>query len=260
MAELTVLNFIDRIKRMPPKARGKLTAEELINLIIQLPDDIAEPNQPILQSVNDLMATVTQFQQTQTQFQQTLFQHTQQIQNLQEANDKTNRVNGELAVECTKLSTENSDMKAQIEGIETYLRVNNIEISGLDDPIFDEESQDLETVEQQIINCINNIDEEVEISSDDIDICHELPGRNGGKTHIVRFVQRTVKDSVIKARKKRENRDYKFRNKAIFVNEHLTLNNKNLFNLAKEKKMQKVTNFCGHAMDEFLFAKMKIRL
>ena len=50
MAELTPENFVSRIKAMAPRERGKLLKDDLINLILQLP----ELSAPSLESFNAL--------------------------------------------------------------------------------------------------------------------------------------------------------------------------------------------------------------
>ena len=54
--------------------------------------------------------------------------------------------------------------------------------------------------------------------------------------HVVRFVSRKAKEMIIRAKKVVSNRDYAFRGNAIYINEHLTSLNKQLFRDAKAKK------------------------
>ena len=44
MAELTVDNFVSIIKSMSPSKRNKITKDDLLNLILQLPDSPSLPS------------------------------------------------------------------------------------------------------------------------------------------------------------------------------------------------------------------------
>ena len=210
---------------MQPRERNKIDSKVLINFIIQLPDDACSDHSARLdKTINDVMSKFAHIQQT-------ALEHTQEIQKLKEENARLSTVTSELSIECTNLSTETINLREQLDGVETYLRVNNIEISGLDDPVNENE-----TVEGLILECLNGLNPETPLTPNDIDICHELPQRNGGKNHVVRFVSRKTKFMAIDAKKKPANRQYTFRTKPIYINEHLTPKNKHLFMLAKEKK------------------------
>ena len=87
-----------------------------------------------------------------------------------------------------------------------------------------------------ILKCLNGLNPTSPVTAKDIDISHELPKRRGGKTHVIRFLSRKTKIMLLTAKKDPGNRNYKFRSKSIFINEHLTAFNKNLFRLAKVKK------------------------
>ena len=145
------------------------------------------------------------------------------------------RINAELSKESTRIVHENIELKVQIDGIEQYLRINNLEISGLE-PLRDPQSNQMESEEQLILDCLNGLQPTTPVTTNDIDISHELPKRGGGKTHVVRFVSRKTKNTILNAKKDIRNRNYKFRENSIFINEHLTTFNKNLFRLAKIKK------------------------
>ena len=52
------------------------------------------------------------------------------------------------------------------------------------------------------------------------------------------FRDKTIYINIImEAKKERNNRHYTFRDKTIYINDHLTPNNKHLFALAKQKKI-----------------------
>ena len=56
----------------------------------------------------------------------------------------------------------------QMDSTDQYLRINNSEIVGLDNP------GENETVENLILECLNGLNPENEVVSADIDICHAL--------------------------------------------------------------------------------------
>ena len=225
MDNLTLDNFITQIKMMQPRERNKIDKNILINLIVQLPDDAGSNHSDTLnKTMNDVMTKFAHIQQT-------ILEHTQEIQKLKEDNIKLSRITSEISKDCTILTTENVALKEQLDGVETYLRINNIEIAGLSDPVNDTES-----VEAVVLDCLNGLNPDTAITPKDIDICHELPQRNGGKNHVVRFISRKTKLMIIDAKKRPINRQYQYRNNNIYINEHLTSKNKHLFMLAKEKK------------------------
>ena len=124
-----------------------------------------------------------------------------------------------------------SEVKREINSIEQYLRVNNLEIVGLPEPGNDE------TEEQLMINTFNALPElGTEITSEDIDISHPLPSnrRDNKKVVVCRFVSRKSKFDILEAKKRL--RKFKFRGNEIFINEHLSPINRSVFGLAAEKK------------------------
>ena len=226
MQTLTVDNFVKKIKDMPPRDRNKLELNGLIDLIVQLPEA------PIQ---NDITTKLTEMQQAIANIQRIALDNSQEIIHLKEDNLRLSRVNGELSKESTRIVNENMELKIQIDGIEQYLRVNNLEISGIE-PLRDPQTNQLEPEEQLILECLNGLQPTTPVTTKDIDISHELPKRGGGKTHVIRFVSRKTKDMILTAKKNNANRNYKFRERSIYINEHLTTFNKNLFRLAKIKK------------------------
>ena len=131
-----------------------------------------------------------------------------------------------------------------MDSTDQYLRINNLEIVGLDNP------GENESVENLILECLNGLNLENEVVSADIDICHALPSKkhNDQKTHIVRFISRKSKSNILSVNKEQRNRLYRFRNGKIFINEHLTPTNKHLFALAKQKKNAASSNTYGLEM------------
>ena len=73
----------------------------------------------------------------------------------------------------------------------------------------------------------------------DINICHEIPSkrRDGKRVVICKFMTRKSKLALMKAKKGLSN-PLKYGNNIIFVNEHLSPNNRRLFALASAKKRE----------------------
>ena len=222
MNTLNVNNFIDKIKAMEERDLQKLEINGLIELILQLP--ITPPP----------TSDIIKIQETIAEIREISLRNSQEIISLKDDNLRINRINKELSVEVTRLTTENIDLKSQLDGVDQYLRINNLEISGLSDPITDETNR-TEPLEDVLLECLNGLNLDVPITSKDIDTSHELPRREG-KTHVIRFLSRKSKDAILRAKKDPRNHSYKFRGDDIYVNEHLTGRNKNLFRLAKIKK------------------------
>ena len=130
-----------------------------------------------------------------------------------------------------KLKIRIQKTKYYINSIEQYLRVNNLEIVGLPEPGVNESNEDI------IIEALNTLNDlENKLSSADIDISHPIPSKRRDKKRVsvVRFLSRKSKFDVLAAKK--QMRNFKFRNNEVFINEHLSPDNRTLFALATEKK------------------------
>ena len=108
---------------------------------------------------------------------------------------------------------------------------------GLPPPIAD----DGESEEDVIIKACNafvGISEPVR--PEDIDTSHPLKSdrKDGKPVHIVRFISRKVKYSILAAKKDDRNRQFKFRGKDVYMNEHLSRPNRALFATANGKKRE----------------------
>ena len=173
--------------------------------------------------------------------------NTNEIRRLSEENQLQKRVNGQIYQDVQKLTEEKNTLKATVDGIENYLRVNNIEISGLAKPLEpnrdDGEEAVGETVEEMLINCLNELNPDEKITPLDIDFCHELPSRNGSINHVIKFKSRKTKLNILAAKKRLTNHNFKFRDNTIFVNEHLGPYQKHLFSLAKQIKTAKLYKY-----------------
>ena len=96
-----------------------------------------------------------------------------------------------------------------------------------------------ESEETLLINALNSLQGiESPIRPEDIDISHPMKTRRTDekKVHVVRFISRKVKAEVLAAKKLEANRNFKFRESDIFINEHLAPHNRTLFAAAAGKK------------------------
>ena len=115
--------------------------------------------------------------------------------------------------------------------MEQYNRVNNIEIVGLPAATEDEENEDI------ILEALNSLEDlEFEITKADIDYSHPIPSRrrDGKRVNICKFVSRKAKFAVLGAKKKVQ--DFKYKNNTIYINEHLSPENRKFFALASQKR------------------------
>ena len=191
---LNIDNFVQRIKTMDGRDLQKIKAETLINLIKLIPDE---------GNLFSLSNKVQEIMLTMTKTQQQIMSNANDIKELKEKNASLEKSNAIHTEDIKILSADNASLKDEMEGIQQYLRINNIEISGLGEPNTDEEGDD-ETVEDMVVQCLNSLCQmdDRPFTSDDIDICHELPTRAGRKNHIVKFVRRKEKQRVITLKKK----------------------------------------------------------
>ena len=222
--ELTVENFVELIKNMSERERGKIRAADLIKLILQLPDfsnitpSPGTDNQEINDKINGMVASIEYLRTQSTN-------NTAAIQNLNNDNIILKTQNGFLQNQV-------NDFQRPINNIEQYLRVDNVEVVGLPEP-----AEDL-TDEDSLVDVFNQLDHGFTepISSYDINISLVIPSRrrDGKRVVICKFMSRKSKIAVLEAKKYKK--DLKYNNNLIFINEHLSPNNRKLFALASEKK------------------------
>ena len=187
---LTVDNFITEIKQMSDRERSKLRASDLIEYIIQLPDTPRKDSRlGELASRIDGLFSALQITDTRS------VNNTAMIMNLEASNKMLKEQNNEIKVENHQLKMEINLHKEQFENIEQYLRINNIEIVSL--PPVDDATE--EEVILQVLNKLDNIN----IKSEDIDICHPIPTKrqDDKSVHVVKFVSRKKKIDILKAKK-----------------------------------------------------------
>lgn len=131
-----------------------------------------------------------------------------------------------------ELRTENQKLATKVEELEQYQRSNNLDIKGVPP-----------TADPTVAVMQNGEVIGEAISESDIDICHGVPTRKPSERYvIVRFVQRSKRNAVLeKAKKKRglTAQSLGFHDHAlVYVNEHLTPQNKKLLGAAIAKKKE----------------------
>ena len=138
----------------------------------------------------------------------------------------------QLSVSNAQIADQNKSLITGADRTEQYLRVNNVEIVGL--TAATPESSD----ETNVLNFFNEI-LEVNISTDDIDICHEIPSKRRDKKLVIicKFISRKSKLLVLSA--KSQLREYNQDRKAddtILLYEHLSPSNRELYIRAAKLK------------------------
>lgn len=142
----------------------------------------------------------------------------------------------ELIASNRQLVAQNAALERRVAELEQYSRLNNIEIKGI--PVT--EGEDCAAILQSVCDAI-----ECPVEPCEIDVIHRVPtmSKKNEKNIIARFVSREKKnDFVRKARKARINTsNIGFSGVTVtpvFINEHLTFENKKLFSKALELKKE----------------------
>ena len=251
--DLTVENFVERIKKMGDRDREKLTAKKLIELICQIPDPV-----PAASELTELRAAIEHLTKIASVNQTDILALKTSNEDLVKNNVALQTEISLLKVharECTEKQQQlpeipppNDEIRTKIAALETelnsiqqYLRVNNLEVVGLPKPNTGESEEML------LINAFNELEGlENIVTPEDIDISHPLNSKrkDGKPVHVVRFISRKTKAMILAAKKRENNRQFKFRNCDIFINEHLSQANRSLFAAALEKKTVLKYKYC----------------
>jgi hypothetical protein len=125
------------------------------------------------------------------------------------------------------MSEQIEQLESRLDQQEQYSRIDNGIISGLKTQLFssvtsndrseEQKRQEYHNMQHQVLDLFNR-ELGVQVEQRDISTMHYLPTKNQGpKNIIVRFVSRTVKNSVMINRKK-----LKARPEPVYISEHLT--------------------------------------
>ena len=130
MDELTPVNFIQKIKAMDKATRNQLKLKDLVNLIVQAPNEIANPGN-MQHEINQLVANYKLLSGIATNNQAAIAELKVKNSTLERSNIDLEREIASLKEDIpngTNGHTELDDLRKQINEIEQYLRVNNLEI------------------------------------------------------------------------------------------------------------------------------------
>ena len=229
--DLTPNNFIERIKLMDKAERGKISAKKLIELIVQCPDkpddDMRiEYMQLLIQGMkNSLDHVIDTSNRNKDDIADLQSKNRGLIQDNNKLREDVVDLNHKIENHENLLQADNKykqkfeDLQNQIHEIEQYLHVNNYEMVGLPPP----NTENGETDEIIIVNALNTLFVLPKpICPEDRDISHPLKSqrRDNKPVHVVRFISRKVKNAVLTAKGAEANRQFKYRNSDVYVNEH----------------------------------------
>ena len=163
-----------------------------------------------------------------------------------------------LIGKVNELNEENNRLKTRIDIVETQLRANNLVICGLPDAslaevvatssgdkVGQEQRVTRRDTVQAVVNCCNS-KLGANISENDIQSSYRIPSKSGPRPIVVSFTSKMVRDRVYALRKSL----HKDRSSKIFINEHLTKPNSEIFararKLVKDKKLSSAWTWNGH--------------
>lgn len=263
MEELNVDNYVTKIKAMSERERSKIQIKRLLEIICQVPD-LPNIDVPAVVStqIDELRGSIRHINEMATR-------NSTELQSLKIQNEDLLKSNIALkaetdllkihARECkenrqptvplqrnnnddiVRIDKEIAELKDELNSVQQYLRVNNLEVVGLPDANANESEEAL------LVNAFNQLQGMDEIvRPEDIDISHPLPSnrKDNKQVHVVRFISRKTKFMILNAKKQEENRQFKFRGNDVFINEHLSKNNRSLFAEAQAKKKLLKYKYC----------------
>ena len=259
--DLTMANFVQKIKLMGERERSKLSPKKLCELISQLPDpttEIAELRASIEHITKIASVNQTEILSLKTSNEECtkknialqmeinlLKEHARECVEHRDAPQQTQPrpppPQQQQNAELDAIRTEIAALQVEMNNIQQYLRINNLEIVGLPDP------NDGESDETLLINALNDLDGLDEIvTPEDIDISHPMKSqrKDGKSVHVVKFISRKTKGMILSAKKQENNKQFKFRNCEVYINEHLSKVNRSIFAAAQEKKKNLNYKYC----------------
>lgn len=209
-------------------------SKKLSDIAADLPVDsplitISEAIRIVLVNLEDLTKLVCEQSKTHKQILDENKHQTQKIESLV-------KELSECKSEIHDLKKENTELLIRMNDTEQYSRKNNIEIHGVPET----DNEDLDKVIIKIADCFG-----FSVTSQDIEVAHRL-GKNNNKTTtsppiVAKFFSRKIKDKFVEGKKVKKTllaTDLGFTTSGkIFVNEHLTKVNKNLFWLTRKAKV-----------------------
>lgn len=174
------------------------------------------------------------------------------IGNIKLQSENTRKTVENMETEQGRLSREIVLLKQEVADLQQHTRKNNILISGV--PLTVKEN--VYVVLERIASILN-----VDYQRHAISVAHRLPSGNSGDKRppsiIVNFISRTVKQEWLAARRVRRSLSAQeihasFPDAPIYLNEHLTVQTRELFNgarrLMREEKLASVWTSDGRVM------------
>lgn len=152
--------------------------------------------------------------------------------------DELSAKQNELVAANKVLMAQNETLNKKVADLEQHSRKNNVEIKGVPSTQNEDCSAILKRM-GDVVRC--------PVSTTDIDTIHRVPSKSGEKAIIARFVCRDKRDDFVRKARKARLRANQIgfsgsTDSAIYVNDHLTIENKMLFSkalaLKKERRWQ----------------------
>nr|XP_037289565.1 uncharacterized protein LOC119183358 [Rhipicephalus microplus] len=145
----------------------------------------------------------------------------------------------ELVTANRALSAKNEALEKKVADLEQYSRLNNVEIKGV--PVT--QNEDCLAIVKTIGNAIG-----CSVSPSDLDVVHRVATKSKEKNIIARFCCREKKGEFVRRARKARLRTGQSgfsgsTDAAVFVNDHLTVENKRLFSKALALKKEKSWQF-----------------
>lgn len=161
------------------------------------------------------------------------------VQHMSDLFDEMKEKQVELISTNKALVLRNKELEKKVSDLEQYSRSNNVEIRGVPST----QGEDCAAIVQMIGEV-----SECPVAPSDLDIVHRVPAKSGEKNIIARFLCREKKNDFLrKARRARLRANQigfpeTFKT-PVFINDHLTADNKRLFGKALALKKEKGWQF-----------------
>lgn len=147
-----------------------------------------------------------------------------------------------LKANISQLQKENVSLRDELNHLQQYSRINNVEITG----IPENKGENIVSILQKIGEVAGCV-----IQLSDVDACHRIPKHGSGdnpRSLVVKFISRLKKEELMMAAKKKgvTTSDLGFGRSSskVYVNDHLTLTNKILFKKTREMCKEKSLKYC----------------
>ena len=191
--ELKCDNFVSAIKCMSSRERNK------INLIIQLPGDFRKDVSRDTDSKIEELTSAINLVRAQASNTAELMNFKTENVTLRKDNEMILASSSNMKEGIFRLEDKLNSQEIHINGIDQYLRVNNLEIVGL--PPAEPQGTPIEDTLLEIFNGLPELSKQV--SPDDIDICQVMPSdrKDSKLVAVCRFISRKMKLDILQAKK-----------------------------------------------------------